>query len=60
LARVSHLESTRAKARLTPDQTVQFYTAKLTHFAPGLTLVGLLMTEIGGVHRISCSFNDNY
>jgi len=37
LARVSYLESTRAKAQLNPDQTDQFYTGKLTHFAPGLT-----------------------
>ncbi len=37
LAHVSYLESTRAKALLTPNQTVQFYTGNLTHFAPGLT-----------------------
>ena len=38
LARVSYMTSTRAKAQLTPNQTGQFYTGKLTLFAPGLTL----------------------
>ena len=37
LARVSYMTSTRAKAQLTPNQTDQFYTGKLTLFAPGLT-----------------------
>ncbi|MEP3332269.1 hypothetical protein, partial [Sedimentitalea sp.] len=37
LAHVSYMESTRAKAPLNRDQTDQFYTGKLTHFAPGLT-----------------------
>ncbi|TCS51615.1 hypothetical protein EDD52_14115 [Primorskyibacter sedentarius] len=31
------MESTRAKAQLTPNQTVQFYTGNLTDLAPGLT-----------------------
>ncbi|MEP3332785.1 hypothetical protein, partial [Sedimentitalea sp.] len=39
LAHVSYMESTRAKAPLNRDQTDQFYTGKLTHFAPGLTVV---------------------
>jgi len=37
LARVSYLGSTRAKAPLNPNQTVQYYTGKLTLIAPGLT-----------------------
>ncbi len=38
MVHVSYLESTRAKARLTPSQTaVQFYTGNLANFAPGLT-----------------------
>lgn len=39
LARASYLGSTRAKAPLNPNQTVQFYTGKLTLIAPGLTQV---------------------
>ena len=37
LARVSYMTGTRAKAQLTPNQTDQFHTGKLTLFAPGLT-----------------------
>jgi len=37
LARVSYMTSTRAMAQLTPNQTDQYYTGKLTFFAPGLT-----------------------
>ncbi len=37
LTRVNYLASTRAKAPLTPNRTIQFYTGKLTLFAPGLT-----------------------
>ena len=37
LARISYLESTRAKAQLNRDQTDQFYTGNLANFAPGLT-----------------------
>jgi len=37
LARVSYLESTRAKAQLNREQTEQFYTGNLANFAPGLT-----------------------
>ncbi len=37
LARVSYLESTRAKVQLNREQTDQFYTGNLAHFAPGLT-----------------------
>ena len=45
LARVSYMTSTRAKAQLTPNQTDQFYTGKLTLFAPGLTLGSLLQSD---------------
>jgi hypothetical protein len=38
LARVSYMKSTRAKAQITPNRTDQYYTGKLTLFAPGLTV----------------------
>ena len=48
LARVSYMTSTRAKAQPTPNQTDQFYTGKLTLFAPGLTFFGTYWLVFGG------------
>ena len=57
LARVSYMTSTRAKAPPTPNQTVLYYTKKLTLFVPGLTfnavaetIIGLFKTEV--IHRL--------